>query len=59
MMKEKEKMENEIEELENKLKKVKPYQQELQQRIGYLERVNLELERKMEDFHRREHEYKK
>lgn len=59
VQKEKEKMIKTIGELELKLKDTKPYQQELQQRIAYWERVNLELERKMEDFNRREHEYKK
>ena len=52
-------LEKKIEELEHQVKMAKPYQQELQQRIGYLERVNLELERKMEDFHRKEHDFRK
>ena len=48
-----------IEGLQKKIDQAKPEKQELQQRIAYLERVNLELERKMEDFNRREFEYRK
>jgi hypothetical protein len=40
--------------LEEALKKTKPDAERQQERIRYYERVNLDMQRKMDDFNRRE-----
>jgi chromosome segregation ATPase len=49
--------EKEKEELAQQLATTRPREQELRERIAYFERVSLDLERKMEDYNRRENDY--
>lgn len=52
-----EQREKEKAELIKEVAKAKPKEQQLKEKIAYLQRVSLDMDRKMEDYNRRENEY--